>query len=346
MEKIRLYLVWLWKISKKQKREWIRLGLLVIVLVFLGSYRISDNADTMIGIVYPQTEIAKQIVDDICENKRSLEFVVYKDTDEMIKDELSGILDCGFIFCEDFDEKFQSGDLSDSISYSYTPFTTKGSVAKEYVYAGILKKYSIIILKKEVGAYLAEEKNTDLLNAYLEGRCEEYIKSDAIFHIELYNIDGRKVDRVQDSEKGRNLMRGLTGIILFAMILFSMISEKKKAYYGFLELLDKRNKSDFCIALYISTITVPVVLSTLFLMVYDQSLFWGVQILKMFLFIFITAIYVAVLWKCRLKSDTLMVAILSLCVLQIIINPVFTDLGSFFPAIRIIRLFTPLGYFM
>ena len=185
MEKIRLYLVWLWKISKKQKKEWIRLGLLVLVLLFLGLYRMSDKTNPMIGIVYPQTEIAQQIVDEICENKRSLEFVVYEDTDEMIKEELSGILDCGFIFCEDFDEKFQSGDLSDSIAYSYTPFTTKGSVAKEYVYAEILQKYSLIILKKEVGAYLPEEENKDFLNAYLEERCEEYIKSDAIFHVEV-----------------------------------------------------------------------------------------------------------------------------------------------------------------
>lgn len=345
MEKIRQYLVLLLKEMLKKKSEWLHCGLLLIVLVVLCSFCAIDKSKPIIGIVFPKTEIAQEIVDNIGTMQTTFEVLIYEDEKALIEDELNGSIDCGFLFCNDFDKKISSGDIHDMITYSYTPFTSKGSIAKEYVFSAVLKKYSLILLNEKLGDCLVDTEQTASLETYLAERSEEYLNSDMIFHIELYNVNGNEIVSNQVKDR-KNLLRGLTGILLFAAIQFSFLGEKKKRYFQFLELLDKANRRYFLIAAYFVTVLLPAIVCTVFMVLYDQETTFIFQILKLITFLLVSGIYGAFLWRFHFKSDTLMIVIVLLCLMQLVIVPVFVDLSTWVPAIRLIRYLMPLAYYL
>ena len=79
MEKIRQYLVLLLKEMLKKKSEWLHCGLLLIVLVVLCSFCAVDKSKPIIGIVFPKTKIAQEIVDNIGTMQTTFEVLIYED---------------------------------------------------------------------------------------------------------------------------------------------------------------------------------------------------------------------------------------------------------------------------
>lgn len=112
------------------------------------------------------------------------------------------------MFAEDFEKQYEKGSFADSITYVYTPFTTKGMAVRETIYGTVLELYGEKLLQQNqetIVGQSSEEASTMLAERY-----EYYLNSDAIFHTEVIHVetdagmgsDLRRAEPGSDGQKG------------------------------------------------------------------------------------------------------------------------------------------------
>ena len=160
---------------------------MVAVVLLAGSISIPDGKNVNSGIYAPAGGYAPEIIENIQASESVFTFHIYDSREKLDSDVAAGRIECGFVFDEYFDEKFESGNIRKAIEYLCSPNTTKGAVIQESVYAAFLRSYSRIILK------LADEQvfdNSDeaRLQEMLEQN-DEYIDSSYLFDTNLIKVD-------------------------------------------------------------------------------------------------------------------------------------------------------------
>ncbi len=399
------------KLRLKRRICWLQILFLVLLLLVIGSIHITDAKNSRIGLAGVTSGITQTIADRLMQKSDVYQFTTYEDPEELEQAVEAGELECGFVFAEGFTKRYEEGSLTDSITYVYTPFTTKGLAVKETVYGAVLELYGEKLLQQNEETIVGQ--SSEEISAMLAERYEYYLNSDAIFHTEVIYVEadgatesgvrgsvsdlrGRDedvdadVDRIDNVDQDRNqnrsqnrnqsgitdhpadmenIIRGVTACMLFLTIYLAGASCKEEKNQRFLSQLEKGKRRWYecagmlaaatpmmLVGLGLSCLTILQSGTVNVLSGAGAAMEIGIgiadgmvivaQILKMLLFIAVSILFTACV-MCIWKKDTGMLSALPvLLLLQIIICPVFFDLTAYVPAVKYIRYFCPIAYYL
>ena len=361
------------KLWLKHRICWLQILFLVLLLLVIGNIHIPDAKNSRIGLAGVTSGIAQNIADRLMQKSDVYQFTTYEDPEELEQAVKAGELECGFVFTEDFTKRYEEGSFTDSITYVYTPFTTKGMAVKETVYGAVLELYGERLLQQNqetIVGQSSEEASTMLADRY-----EYYLNSDAIFHTEVIYVEadgateggvrgsgsdlrGRDedvdadVDRIDNVDQNRNqsenqsgiadhqidtenIVRGVIACMIFLTVYLAGTSCKEEKNQRFLSQLEKGKRRRYECAGMLAAAT-PMMFVGMAI---------STEILKMLLLIAVSILFTACA-MCIWKKDTGMLSALPvLLLLQIIICPVFFDIVVYVPAVKYIRYFCPITYY-
>lgn len=195
------------KLWLKHRICWLQILFLVLLLLVIGGIHIPDTKNSSIGLAGVTSGITQTIADRLMQKRDVYQFTTYEGTEELEQAVEAGELECGFVFDKEFAKQYEEGSFTDSITYVYTPFTTKGMAVRETVYGTVLELYGEKLLQQNqetIVGQSSEEASTMLTERY-----EYYLNSDAIFHTEVIYVEtdaGMKRDlrRAEPGSDGQN----------------------------------------------------------------------------------------------------------------------------------------------
>lgn len=171
----------------KKRETWVLIATIIFLIFVYNGITLPSSDNTSIGVVLSDSSRASSIA-SIMENKTSLYTISeYKDIDSLKTDVLSGKIECGFIFSDDFDKLMERGKLKDTVKYIYSPYTTKGIAIKETVSSAILEEYSDEILKKQYSKMFGSqdpELKSEILSKLYEQN-HYYLDGNDIFEVDF-----------------------------------------------------------------------------------------------------------------------------------------------------------------
>ena len=196
------------KLWLKHRICWLQILFLVLLLLVIGGIHIPDTKNSSIGLAGVTSGITQTIADRLIQKRDVYQFTTYEGAEELEQAVEAGELECGFVFAEDFEKQYEKGSFADSITYVYTPFTTKGMAVRETIYGTVLELYGEKLLQQNqetIVGQSSEEASTMLAERY-----EYYLNSDAIFHTEVIHVetdagmgsDLRRAEPGSDGQKG------------------------------------------------------------------------------------------------------------------------------------------------
>ena len=136
------------KLWLKHRICWLQILFLVLLLLVIGGIHIPDAKNSRIGLTGVTSGITQTIADRLLQKSDVYQFTTYEDTEELEQAVEAGELECGFVFAEDFEKQYEKGSFADSITYVYTPFTTKGMAVRETIYGTVLELYGEKLLQQ------------------------------------------------------------------------------------------------------------------------------------------------------------------------------------------------------
>ncbi len=171
----------------KHREPWVLLGTIVLLIFVFKDIKFPSVDNTRIGVVTYDSYRAVAVTDRLKEKSGVYEVTLYDDPELLKKDVQRGELECGFIFNEEFDSKADRGRLNGSIEYVSSPYTTKGLVAKEALFASFLQNYSNDILEREYPKMFGnqDESLKEEIMELLSDRNAYYINSNDIFEVDF-----------------------------------------------------------------------------------------------------------------------------------------------------------------
>ena len=195
------------KLWLKYRICWLQILFLVLLLLVIGGIHIPDTKNSSIGLAGVTSGITQTIADRLMQKSDVYEFVAYETSEELEQAVEAGELECGFVFDKEFAKQYEEGSFTDSITYVYTPFTTKGMAVRETVYGTVLELYGEKLLQQNQETIVGQ--SSEEISAMLADRYEYYLNSDAIFHTEVIYVEtdaGMESDlrRAEPGSDGQN----------------------------------------------------------------------------------------------------------------------------------------------
>ena len=368
------------KLWLKHRICWLQILFLVLLLLVIGGIHIPDTKNSSIGLAGVTSGITQTIADRLMQKSDVYEFVAYETSEELEQAVEAGELECGFVFDKEFAKQYEEGSFTDSITYVYTPFTTKGMAVRETVYGTVLELYGEKLLQQNqetIVGQSSEEASTMLAERY-----EYYLNSDAIFHTEVIYVetdagmgsDLRRAEPGSDGQNGDadwleigkpNLIRGVISCMIFLAVYLSGASCKEEKNQHFLSILEKGKRHSYECAGMLAAVTPMMLVGTgLSCLTILQSemldaasgagfvtatgigMVIVTEILQMLLLIVVSILFTACtmcIWK---KDMGMLSALPVLILLQIIICPVIFDMAVYVPAVKYIRYLCPVAYYL
>ncbi len=195
------------KLWLKHRICWLQILFLVLLLLVIGGIHIPDTKNSSIGLAGVKSGITQTIADHLMQKRDVYQFTTYEGTEELEQAVEAGELECGFVFDKEFAKQYEEGSFTDSITYVYTPFTTKGMAVRETVYGTVLELYGEKLLQQNQETIVGQ--SSEEISAMLADRYEYYLNSDAIFHTEVIYVEtdaGMESDlrRAEPGSDGKN----------------------------------------------------------------------------------------------------------------------------------------------
>ena len=368
------------KLWLKHRICWLQILFLVLLLLVIGGIHIPDTKNSSIGLAGVTSGITQTIADRLMQKRDVYQFTTYEGTEELEQAVEAGELECGFVFDKEFAKQYEEGSFTDSITYVYTPFTTKGMAVRETVYGTVLELYGEKLLQQNQETIVGQ--SSEEISAMLAERYEYYLNSDAIFHTEVIYVetdvgmesDLRRAEPGSDGQAGDadwpengkpNLIRGVISCVIFLTVYLSGASCKEEKNQRFLSILEKGKRRSYECAGMLAAVTpmmlVGTGLSCLTILqseMLDAASGAGVatatgigmvivtEILQMLLLIVVSILFTACtmcIWK---KDMGMLSALPVLILLQIIICPVIFDMAVYVPAVKYIWYLCPIAYYL
>lgn len=175
------------KLWLKHRICWLQILFLVLLLLVIGGIHIPDTKNSSIGLAGVTSGITQTIADRLMQKRDVYQFTTYEGAEELEQAVEAGELECGFVFDKEFAKQYEEGSFTDSITYVYTPFTTKGMAVRETVYGTVLELYGEKLLQQNQETIVGQ--SSEEISAMLADRYEYYLNSDAIFHTEVIYVE-------------------------------------------------------------------------------------------------------------------------------------------------------------
>lgn len=326
----------------RKRSTWIPIGGLILLILLINSISMPQADNLLVGIVTNESIYAGKVMELINHGNSCFELVDYQEDEDVMADVQNGTLECAFVFDSRFDEKMKKGNLRHAIEYFSSPFSTKGEVAKETLFAALLEYYSEVVLTQSE-ADLFAEKDPERMKIILEQN-ERFKTGDELFYMEEEYVPATK--QVEERTIGKGLTtQGLIGLFIFLMMFLSFF-QNDLLEDGYVQVLGRQEQCVYRILRMYAAVT-PLVLAGVLLSIFGPSS-RGVleELFRMLLLILYSGIWICIMGRLPGKKDGITTWFLALAVSSAVICPVFYDLSSYIPALSIIKYCLPLGIYL
>ncbi len=227
---------------------WIFAAAALVMLAVMSHFFWRGNEIAPIGIMTGGGRCSEAIVSDCLQGKKKELYRRYSSGEEMRKDVLKGRLDCAFILGEDLDHTVLEETGEPAITYYHTPSTQRGLIAKEEVYAAVLRVKSEQMLIEMSDDPKVFKKHDDALAEKLLERQAYYKDSDEIFRViwDDVSADSADVPEKKDKAAGGRLMMA---VLLVMAAAFAMGRERySDVYRGISPVMRTPEKAGYLIS--------------------------------------------------------------------------------------------------
>jgi hypothetical protein len=320
--------VWFQVFLKKQLKKklyWLQLLLLLLATILAGSIHLPGADNCRIGYCYGTQPTEDWLSAGRGASEDGLEFCLYGDEEELRQDVMTGRVDSGFVLPEAF------GD--DTIRMITSPSSTKGALAKLAVFEACYRISSDALLLEADRQLYDEEDSTR--QAELLEKNHSIVYSDRVFTIDLQTVPSEKAGAVSGSECYP--VQGTAGLFVMLILLLAD-ADGRGGDTGMLRALPLRRQRAMRI-MYTLAAGLPAALVA-WLACVPTGRSWWVELLAMLSLLLWTELWLGLPSG---GTEAPCIRIVLFLLIQLLICPVFVDLSGWVPALKIIRLFWPLG---
>ncbi len=324
----------------KRKISWLQVLGMILLVLLTAHIHLPDAENTRVGICGAADETADNVLESLRSGDSIFAFIEYSDEEAMRQDLVSGRIECGFLFSEDFQERVWEDRLKDSITYICTPFSAKGLVAQETVYAAFFESYSKkILIGSEEEMY--GRTSESLTEALLEKR-DGYLYDSEMFRMDIIETAQPRGEAGASGEA--RPVQGMTGLFLFAILWMAQGRKFGGNGNGVLLALDRRWRWWFRYLGCLSEATVPAAAGIALILSAPGHRGIGTEISSMILFVLVCSLWVPAVGSLFHNSTSFAGWTLTILLVQMAVCPVFVDLAEYVPALKVIRWGFPLGW--
>ncbi|MBQ9989857.1 MAG: hypothetical protein IJP31_02790 [Lachnospiraceae bacterium] len=337
------YILWL-KIYGTRVSTWLQLLGMLLLLLVISAIKLPDSSNLKIGIAGSQGDDNRRIIESLLEQDGIFTFILYAGEEELRQDVLWGKLECGFLFSQDLAGKMEEGEHKGCITYLSTPFSVKGEVAKETVYAHFFAVYSEEMLRqKEERLFVEEdpERAEELIRLK-----REYANSEAVFSMEILSVTIEGTGKEETTSAKVRPLQGMTGFFVFFFMLMAVGRKFIPVKTRFDRALNPVERFGFGFLEKLAAGTFPALAGWILLEWMGESrglLKEGCALLLLLFFGSLWCQLAAGLFK---KETSFMAGALVVLLACLLICPVWVDAGTVVPAVRYLRLIFPVGIYL
>ncbi len=335
---------WIWyalqlKAWCKTRVCWLQIaGMLFVVYVILH-ITLPSQETVRVGLCGVKDGYAEEIAKLLTERESVFSFTEYTDEKALGEDVARGITECGFVFLDDFEERFSNAKINHCVKYMETPFTTKGKVAKETFYASFFQVYGRVLLKNQVPEIFSDG-HTKMQRLLLE-KNQEYRDSDVVFSAEIRMTDTALTEGESSGGGKCYPVQGCIGIFLF-VILLTAYGKSFEHGNKVKDALGSWERSLFEFFNY-SAVTLPAAAAgTAAIFFSGASRGGGTETIRMLSYIAAGSLWMLLfkkLWRNRSAFAAWMAV---LVMMQALVYPVFFDFSEYVPFLCYVRLLFPM----
>ncbi|NBJ02870.1 hypothetical protein D3Z62_22900 [Lachnospiraceae bacterium] len=324
----------------KRKTSWLQVLGMILLVLLTAHIHLPDADNTRVGVCGAEDEYADSVLESLRSGDSIFEFVEYPEEEDMRRDMVSGRIECGFLFPEDFQERIWEDRLKNSVTYICTPFSAKGLVAQETFYAAFFEGYSkkILIGSEEEMYGRSSEKLTEAL---LEKR-DDYLYDREMFCMDIIETAQPRGEAGASGEV--RPVQGMTGLFLFAILWMAQGRKFDGNGNGALSALDWRRRRRFRYLGCLAEATVPAAAGILLILSAPGHRGIGAEISSMVLFVLVCSFWVPTVGSLFHNSTSFAGWTLTILLVQMAVCPAFVDLAEYVPALKVIRWGFPLGW--
>ena len=340
----------------KKKSSWlVTVGMFAMIFV-ISQIHLPSSDNTSVGICILENEYGQKMMNALSGMDSVFSFQRYQDEEALLSDVESGVLECGFLFADDFEEKMQTESLEQLITYVCTPLTTKGTVAKETLYTAFLQLYGEQILKgsepeiygtldealADTGGILEETLTDTLLEKY-----QYYLENSRLLQMKTEMIKTEQdASFLRVSSENIYPIQGLVGVFLVLILWLECGRKFEQREMSVYAALDRKRRGVFEYCGYLAAVTIPAVVGGISILLFAEHRGVVKEIGLLIFFLFLAALWVLLIGKFFKRSMTFAAWALTLVGVQLLICPVFVDLAEYFPALGVLRWVFPLSWYL
>lgn len=334
------YILWL-KVYVRRSSTWLQLLGMLLLLLLLSVIKLPSGDNLKVGIVKAEGEYGNRIIRELLQEESIFQFSLYEDTESLKHDVLGGKLECGFFFSDDLDRKIQEGNWQRTVNYVATPFSVKGVVARETVYACFFEVFSEEILKQREGELFWGEDPAR--SSRLVELKRDYADSNSVFHLEIMKVE--TVKEAEPEVKTRPL-QGMVGLLIFFTVFMAEGRRFKPALTRTDRALNPAQRFLFGFLDKLAAGTLPTLVGwgvLCFLELGRTSVKEGALLIG---FLLLSSLWSQVVGP-LVKNETAFIAgAFSLVLMHLLLCPIFFDISTFLPAAEKIRMIFPLSVYL
>ncbi len=307
--------------------------MLMLLQFLLANIHLPGNELTNIGFYYNKSEYGQKIVEDLNNTEVFYNIIICDSEEELTRQVKAGLLECGFVFPDDFDRNLQRCHLTESVKYISSPYTQSGLLFQEKIYSCIYNYYSDYLLVYGIEEYYDEftpEMKERLLELNRKNLTEENLFSVSIEGLKDY-------DKNQSVTGKNNRFYELMFCLIIFICMYLTIGEKWSVTNHYRDALPRKSALFFFYMELIASGFIPYVIGILFL----HNIYF---IVHGFIILILGAVWCVIASKPLNNHLSYLGTIPAIIILNLIMCPYIIDLGTYVIAVRYIKYFFPLGW--
>ena len=320
---------------------WLELVGMLLLVILIQNIQLPTGDNTAVGLFSIDESVTKELLEQPELSESTFEFYEYHDQAAMEEDVVTGKLECGFAFEEDFVKNWEEGKIDRTITYFSTPLTTKGYVAQETIFVILLKQYSDQMMERQASEVFAEPDEDTV--AQLSKWNEAYLNSDAIFDIQIETVEQEAIHVIENKVYP---VQGIISMIIFMTMLMNgagILGNQKQKVAG---ALDRRNQAIFAYTNNIAVATLEAVVGLAIILVRGNHRGVITELIAMVGLIVISSIWVLLFGRFFQNEITFASTTLAIILVNLIICPVFINLAQYVPVLRYLSCCFPVGIYL
>ncbi|MDD6291936.1 MAG: hypothetical protein PUA77_09185 [Lachnospiraceae bacterium] len=324
------------KENLKKRTTWLAVCTMLLLLYTVSGICLPASDNLTVGICAGKSETGRQLMEELQGESSWYRFIEYPEEERLYRDVQSGQLECAFVFSDQLDQKLETGKPDNGVMYLCSPYTTKGEVAKETVFAAFFRLYSGCLLE-ESGEEIFVQPDKDRKKE-IQKKNENFLESD-FFRIERILVNTKEKTVSRDS--GCYPIQGIFGLFLLGFMYFAngRIYETggkwvSRCFSGSESLL-------FSVMQILAAVTLPALAGIALLLTLPASRGMTRELIRLVSFVAVGSVWTAICAKPVKSAQAFAANGFILLLMTVLIYPVFQDITLFVPAAEYVRYLTP-----